>query len=73
MSKQQLQDDETLLLIYRARLERLNDEKVEVVFDPDGPFQIMQPPTGTLVRYFTPERQEGIDPFGNDTTKQLNQ
>jgi hypothetical protein len=59
-----LQNDETLFQTWRATLERLKNEKVEIVYNPNGPFQVMQPPGSTLVRYFTPAWPEAFDDYG---------
>jgi hypothetical protein len=63
-------NNETLLLTIRAQIEREEDrDRRRVIWHdlPDGPWKRIDPDGRAhsgLIRYFTPEYQEGFDPYG---------
>jgi type IV secretory pathway VirB4 component len=58
---------ETLLQTIMANLERNEKGNIVAISDPNGEYTICDRTEGKLIKYFTPQWVEGIDPYGNIT------
>lgn len=67
------QEQQTLYETIKARFERNEEGSITWVEDQHGLWEIQQPRIdGKMVRYFTPQYQEGIDKYGFINNKKNN-